>query len=350
MRVCSAISTNYLERMADPAGQFRHDYLAYKSRQITRAELIDRLPHVAMIGDSLSRNVHVSSPLAIAWRAHLARPSDWFLNTQLDRTSIFSLFQRLDELAPLVATEYGGIGAMLGGDADHLGLFRKVLGTRNFSQQVDRVLSSKRFPELILIWIGHNNVDWAWQCPEEELRNPEPRLDVQRAYFRDSYRRQLGRLLTDARSGKKRTAIVVYGLADFASFFTARDTAEALRKSNPKLYPRLGADVRYFVSMKPAYRKHLIQLVAMVNDDLSHMAKEFQGELHRAGVHQLKVLYSDALAKVDLSRVEMVHPVDGWHPSTQCHNAFAEAAFRSLAPVLEFLGLMPSAAVPTATR
>jgi hypothetical protein len=57
----------------------------------------------------------------------------------------------------------------------------------------------------------------------------------------------------------------------------------------------------------------------------------------------VQVRYSDALAKVDLSRVEMVHPVDAWHPSIECHSAFAKAAFAGLSPALEFLTLMPSA-------
>ena len=350
MRVCRAISGNYLQRMAEPQAPFHQDYLAYQKRQISRTELIERLPHVAMIGDSLSRNVHVSSPMRMAWRAYTAWPNGWFLNTEPDRTRIYSLFQRLDELTPLVATEYGGIGAMLGGAADRLGLFRKILRTRNFSGQIDRILSSHRFPDLILIWIGHNNVDWAHWCPKEKLSNPDAHLEIQRDYFRHSYQRQLERLVARTRKGTKRVGIVIYGLADFDSFFEARDRASALRQNDPKLYPRLGADVRYFVSMKPAYRKHLIQLVAMVNDELCQMAKELQAELEHNGIRHVQLRYSDALTKVDLSRVEIIHPVDAWHLSMEGHNAFAEAAFRSLAPVLEFLGLMPSAAVPIATR
>ena len=56
-------------------------------------------------------------------------------------------------------------------------------------------------------------------------------------------------------------------------------------------------------------------------------------------VPKVQVRYSDALAKADLSRVEVIHAIDGWHPSVEGHNVFAEAAFSALAPSLEFLGI-----------
>jgi hypothetical protein len=49
--------------------------------------------------------------------------------------------------------------------------------------------------------------------------------------------------------------------------------------------------------------------------------------------------YSDALATADLSRVELLHPIDGWHASIEGQNVLAKAAFRDLGPSLEFLGL-----------
>lgn len=53
----------------------------------------------------------------------------------------------------------------------------------------------------------------------------------------------------------------------------------------------------------------------------------------------IQLQYSEALATADLSRVELLHPIDGWHASVEGHNVLAEAAFRDLAPSLEFLGL-----------
>ena len=53
----------------------------------------------------------------------------------------------------------------------------------------------------------------------------------------------------------------------------------------------------------------------------------------------MQLQYSDALATADLSRVELLHPIDGWHASVEGHNVLAEAAFRDLGPSLEFLGI-----------
>src|SRR5438046_4779574 len=50
--VCSVVSANFLERIADSASRFHPDFLAYRNGEITKNELIARLPHVAMIGDS----------------------------------------------------------------------------------------------------------------------------------------------------------------------------------------------------------------------------------------------------------------------------------------------------------
>jgi len=35
-----------------------------------------------------------------------------------------------------------------------------------------------------------------------------------------------------------------------------------------------------------------------------------------------------------VGRVELLHPIDGWHASVEGHNVLAEAAFRDLGPSL----------------
>ncbi len=290
-----------------------------------------------MIGDSLSRNVYVSSPLSTLWRARRHYGNDWFLNTTPSPLSVYSVFERLEKFTPLVATEYGGLGAMVDSERDRQNFFRKILRTRNFSGQVSQLLTQERFPDLILIWIGHNNVDWTWRCPPGELEQPEKRLPRLSQRFREDYTRQMQRLIERARIKQHRVAIVVYGLVDFKLFFKARAIAESLREKNPKLYPYLGIDCEYLVSMRPAYRENLIRLVRMVNDELRAMAGELQSEL--GNVPNVQVQYSDALARADVSRIEVLHAVDGWHASVAGHNVFAEAAFSALDPSLKFLGI-----------
>jgi lysophospholipase L1-like esterase len=337
VRSATAISADYLKRVAYPKSRFHADYLAYKRQEITRAQLVARLPHVAMIGDSLSRNVYVSSALSTLWRARRHYGNDWFLNTDPSPSSVYSVFERLEKFTPLVATEYGGLGAMVDNERDRQNFFRKILRTRNFSGQVSQLLSHKRFPDLILIWIGHNNVDWAWRCPPDELEQPEKRLPRLSQRFREDYTWQMRRLIERAQRKQHRVAIVVHGLVDFESFFKARAIADSMRGKNPKLYPYLGIDCEYLISMRPAYREHLIRLVQIVNEELRAMVSELQRELDN--VPNVQVQYSDALARADVSRVEVLHAVDGWHASVAGHNAFAEAAFSGLGPSLQFLGI-----------
>jgi hypothetical protein len=64
---------------------------------------------------------------------------------------------------------------------------------------------------------------------------------------------------------------------------------------------------------------------------------DLDGELADNTTVQLR--YSDALATADLSRAELLHPIDGWHASVEGHNVLAEAVFRDLRTSLEFLGL-----------
>ena len=200
------------------------------------------------------------------------------------------------------------------------------------------MLRARRFPDLILISIGHNNVDWAWRCPLDELHDPEERLQRLSKEFRQNYARELRRLLEGARIQQHRVAIVVYGLINFESYFKGREAAERLRESDTTLYPHLETTYKYFVSFHPAHRRNLIRLAAMVNEELGATVEALNCEF----VHQteeIQLRYSNALATADLSRAELLHPIDGWHASVEGHNVLADAAFSDLKASLEFLGI-----------
>ena len=132
-----------------------------------------------------------------------------------------------------------------------------------------------------------------------------------------------------------KVSIVVYGLVNFEAFFKAREQTEALKAQNPKLYPYLEVDYQHFVSMRPAYRKGMIKLALMMNEELRKMVSE----LNRPHPSNVQLRYSDALANVDIGRAELIHAMDAWHPSVKGHNALAKAAFSALPPSLQFLGI-----------
>ncbi len=331
------IRANVLQRIAEPTSGFHSDYQAYRNREISWNELVARLPHVAMIGDSVCTAVYVSSVLSTFWRARTCCGDNWFLDTNPSPTSIRSVSKRLAELSPFVAVECAGIGALVDHEGERQNLSRRILRTRNFSGQIGRLLAAKRFPDLILISIGHNNVDWAWRSPTSELEQPEDRLQRQNRQFRENFTRQMRRLIECARMQRHRVAVLVYGLVNFESYFKGREIAERLRAQEASCYPHLETTYKYFTSFRPVYRSNLIRLAGMVNEELRAMVVELNCELEDNV--KVQVRYSDALATADLSRVELLHPIDGWHASAEGHNVLAEAAFADLGSSLEFLGI-----------
>jgi lysophospholipase L1-like esterase len=337
MKSAPFISPNFLERVAEPESPFHPDYLAYRRSEITRAELITRLPHVAMLGDSVCVGIYISSPWSTLWRARTSRGKNWFLH--LDAApSICSISKSLETITPFVAIECAGVGALVDHEHGRENLLRRILGTRNFSEQVGKLLRARRFPDLILISIGHNNVDWAWRCPPHELEEPDERLKRLSKDFRRNYTRDLRRLVEGARIQQHRVGIVVYGLINFDSYFKGRVAAERLRESDTTLYPHLETTYKYFISFHPTYRRNLIRLASMANEELRAMVEALNREFVDQTEH-IQLRYSNALATADLSRAELLHPIDGWHASMEGHNVLADAAFSDLKLSLDFLGI-----------
>ena len=192
---------------------------------------------------------------------------------------------------------------------------------------------------MVLIWIGHNNLNWVRSVDPRRQEKVETGLQDIVARFCKDYARQLGRLVERPLEQKQRRAIIVFGLINFKSFFEARDAAEQLRKENPKLYPYFDVDYKHYESMKPEYRANMVKLALMINEELRAMVGEFNRKL--GGDSQVRLEYSDALATVDFGGAESIHHCDAWHPSIKGHNVLAEAAFGALGPSLNFLGIVP---------
>ncbi len=327
-----------LSVIANPAAPHHADYLEYQQGRLTEAQLLDHLPHIAIIGDSLSRDFYISSLVSMAWRSKMNHGRDWFLDTDASPTSVDSLYERLARETPLAACEYSSAG----GKVDAGGGRKRFLGSwfpLSFSQQTDLILAEKRFPDLVLIWIGHNNLHWEWVVDPRRPEEIETGLHKLAVNFRRDYARQLGRLVERAREQKERRAIIVFGLVNFKSFFEARDAAEQLRKTDPKLYPYFNEGYQHYASMKPEYRGNMMKLALMINDELRAMVGDFNRKL--GGDSKVRLEYSDALAAADFSDVACLNRVDAWHPSVKGHNVLAGAAFGALGPSLDFLGIVP---------
>src|SRR6266705_4185827 len=227
----TARTPDYLQRVSQASSPFYNDYLEYRQGRIDRAELVRRLPHVAMVGDSLTQHFYISSPISLFWRARTQRRKNWFLDTDPDPASIHSVYERLATFTPLVATEYNGSGALVASRRAGEGMRRRIVRTRNLSGQARQILRKKRFPDLIMIWIGHNNLDWTEGLSLTERAHPEKRLQEMATQFRVNYTEPLQALIDRAKTENHKVAIVVFGLANLDTFFKARRKAEALRAS-----------------------------------------------------------------------------------------------------------------------
>src|SRR6266436_9526759 len=336
----TATTRNYLERISKPSSPFCSDYLEYRRGAISRAELVNRLPHVAIMGDSLTQNFYISSPISLFWRARTERRKNWFLATDPNPASIYSVFERLEPFTPVVATEYNGAGALVAPRPAGEGIRRRIVRTRNLSGQARQILRKKRFPDLILIWIGHNNLDWAEGLSSTERAHPERRLQEIATQFRQNYTEPLQWLIDRAKTENHRVAIVVFGVANLEAFFKARRKAEALHAKNPALYPYFESGNHSFESLQSPYQNNMVRLGLMLNGEMRAMVSNLDRQLTHSS--NVRVQYSDALAKVNFSRLELINPGDAWHPSIEGHKALAAAAFSALGPSLQFLEIGPN--------
>ena len=196
-----------------------------------------------------------------------------------------------------------------------------------------------------MIWIGHNNLDWTEGFSLNEREHPDKRLQEMAAQFRVNYTEPLQSLIDRAKTENHNVAIVVFGLANLDAFFKARRKAEALHARTPALYPYFESGNRSFESLQAPYQKNMVRLSLMMNAEMRAMVADLNRELKNHG--NVRVQYSDALTKVDFSRLELINPVDAWHPSVEGHKALAAAAFTALGPSLRFLGIAQDQATPS---
>jgi lysophospholipase L1-like esterase len=186
-----------------------------------------------------------------------------------------------------------------------------------------------------MIWIGHNNLDWVHGLSSEERHHPQQRLRTIAAQVRVNYTESLQRLIQRAKVENHRVAIVIFGLANIDAYLEARRKAGIVHAKNPSLYPHFNSGPRSFESMKPPYQRNMARLALMIDAELRAMVAGLQREF--SNTHQVRIEYSDALTKVDLSRLELINAVDGWHPSIEGHKVLAQAAYSALRPSLVFL-------------
>jgi hypothetical protein len=273
---------------------------------------------IALIGDSLSTGFHVSSVPQMLVRMRRGWKTNWFLTLPADGQVGKTVLMRLNALGTITGVQHASVSALVI-NAKHRRAFDHLAGTYHFSHQVDEVLTG-RFPDILLLWIGNNDVDWRWQSVS---RTRQSLLELSNAFIR-AYEAQLRRLLDGALGSESRAALIVFGLANFESFFRARAEAEAMRRTNNSLFPHLESSYSYFVSMKPEYRSGMIELAALFNDKLEGMCKRLGEQLQETNV---RLIYSNALSVARMDSPALLNSVDAWHASMQGHSRLADSAY-----------------------
>ena len=331
------ITHDYLDRVSQSSSPLYPEYVAYREGKIDRAELANRLPHIAMLGDSLTQHFYVSSMPSSFWRARTVWRNNWFIDTDPQPQSVLSFYERLECVTPLVAEEHNGAGAEVASEQKQETLRQRLVRARNLPGQTREVLRQSRFPDLIMIWIGHNNLDWAYGLSPEERAHPDKRLAKMAASFRKDYTAALRPLIDRAKTENHKVAIVVFGLANIDAYLKARHQVAVLKAKNPDLYPHFDSGEKNYESLNPPYQKNMARLAEMLNREMQSLVAQLNGELR--GFASVRLEYSDALTKIDMSRLELINSIDAYHFSIKGHTTVAESAFRAASPSFRFLGI-----------
>lgn len=296
------------------------------------ADSVEVYRTISLIGDSLSTGFYVGSLPGMFMRMWRSWRGSWFVSVPDDGTEVRSVFERLHHVAPISAVIHATPRATVD-EGGRRSLVDLLTNNWHFSHQVDEVLIGE-FPDLLLIWIGHNNIDWRYRV--ENLTKES--CEAQAAEFAENYERQLRRLVKGAVRSKKPVVIIVYGLINFESFFRARGEAERLRKGDPTQFPYLEKGLVYFDSMRLKHQPGMSQLAGLCNERMGRMCGELRKEIEESGV---RLVYSDALSRAEIPKADMLNQFDAWHPSPAGHRLLAESAYATIEGQLEYLGWEP---------
>ena len=163
---------------------------------------------ISLIGDSLSTSFYVGWPPAMVFRSWLRWQPNWFLGLEGDGTGS-SVLERLSASIAIRGIQHATVSAQVDEGGRRRRLRDRLTDTWHFSHQVDEVLA-RGLPNVLLIWIGHNNVDWKRAVASTECRSKGVSdLDYLGSVFIRRFGRQLRRILDSVSTSQRRPAPVV---------------------------------------------------------------------------------------------------------------------------------------------
>lgn len=280
---------------------------------------------IAALGDSLTTGFYISALLPTALRIRRRLDSNWFFDQSGD---IHSVHERCKKAGNFRFINLARASAHVFHE-ERTSLLDRFLGVHHFESQVDQWLALEQVPDVTLIWIGHNDLDWVAHPEAEVAKTLTSVKSILTERFEASYQTQLRRMLEAGATASSGKVIIACGLVNFEYFFQARREAERLRQFNPTLYPYMERDYDFFTSMKPEFRDGMIELSLAYNDDIRHCVHNLA---QRPG--GINLVYSSALHDIDISDVSSVSKYDAWHPSRAGHRSIAVGGFAAIEPYL----------------
>ena len=319
------------------------DLLRQRASARNRAYTDDHLRDldVALMGDSLSSGFHASSTLESIYEMRTVRSHNWFLDWDPSSNSVYSFFERLSPTIGVRATNHARASARVDGANYNNSVFHKALTkVEDLSEQVSDILSERELPNLLISWIGANNLNWLLDLRKDPRLVPRTHVQELPYMIEAAYEEQMWRLLDRGLDQEYPVALMVFGLIDFPSYFQARDEAERLHAQNPELYPWIGRAYSAFEALKPSYRPLTLEVWKETNRLLEAMVDRLNARVasdprFRGNV---QVFFSPALSELPI-QVEDLNDQDAWHPSVTGANRIAETALGAIHSPLEFLGL-----------
>ncbi|MBN8555730.1 MAG: hypothetical protein J0L93_09820 [Deltaproteobacteria bacterium] len=289
---------------------------------------------VSVIGDSLASDFHLDTMTSNIWQIRTHQNKNAVLNP--DALTSSSLFKKLAAETSVKVTNFATPMAAVFDEPQPLTANQRyIFGIRSFSEQIDDVISQKPAPQITLIWIGHNNLDWVKGLNEAQRKSPEVTFKMIEETFIRHYREELVRLANHLPKSSK-SAVVIFGLTQFEEFFKARDEAQELHGKDSKKYPFFETVYNSFESLKPgSYRDGIKTLQIRINSRLQNLVEEMNGNTPDSPNSPIKFFYAEALTQ--LGGAKDLNDLDAWHPSKEGQQRIANDFYNGIKPARDFI-------------
>jgi hypothetical protein len=294
--------------------------------QFDPSEMGNDVLGISVFGDSLARGEGYMPLPQHLWSVRTKRRG-WPFDLDPSEASATTLYERIVDRNPALqvkVTNYAWPGAYVDPALNQSGPIKKYgFGVKDFQAQVaEAVAKPGPMSNLNIVFIGHCNVDWFYDC-DNYGKDPEEYKQILPGKTVESYQKALEPLIDKAKAQKHPVTILVYGLINLRSVFIARDKA----METPEAYP--SSDIKpYFPSLLKPYQDDTIDIAHRTNSELKKMVELLNRRLIGTNV---EIIYSNALAEGDFSKVEYLSRWDALHPSEAGNTYISEIVYNDLA-------------------